>query len=97
MNRIIKAAAVAFAVLLALAPAASAYYSYKTYTYDINGNYMESPDAFVPDEIITSDSMGISPALENPSDIFVDDKENVYIADAGNNRVVVPSGSRPPA
>ena len=89
MNKFIKAAAVAFAVLLVLAPATGAYYSYKSYTYDIYGDYMESPDAFVPDEIITSETMGISPALENPSDIFVDDKENVYIADAGNNRIVV--------
>ncbi len=89
MNKIIKAAAVAFAVLLVLASVTSAYYSYQTYTYDINGNAMESPDAFVPDEIVTSDTMGISPPLENPSDIFVDDKENVYIADAGNNRIVV--------
>ena len=89
MNKIIRAAAVAFVILLVLAPITSAYYSYKSYTYDINGNMMESPDAFVPDEIVTSDTMGISPALENPSDIFVDDKENVYIADAGNNRIVV--------
>ena len=48
MNKIIKAAAVAFAILLVLAPLTSAYYSYKSYTYDINGNAMESPDAFVP-------------------------------------------------
>ena len=89
MKNIIKAAAVAFAVLIALAPAAGAYYSYKTYTYDINGDYMESPDAYVPSETVDSESMGISPALENPTDIFVDDKQNVYIADAGNNRIVV--------
>ena len=89
MKNIIRAAAVAFAVLLALAPAAGAYYSYKTYTYDINGDYMESPDAYVPSETVDSDSMGITPALENPTDMFVDDKQNVYIADSGNNRVVV--------
>ena len=89
MKNIIKAAAVVFAVLLALAPAAAAYYSYQSYTYDINGNAMQSPDAYVPDEIVTSSSMGIAPDLENPSDLFVDDKENVYIADSGNNRIVV--------
>ena len=89
MKNIIKAAAVVFAVLLVLAPATAAYYSYQSYTYDINGNAMQSPDAYVPDEIVTSASMGISPDLENPSDLFVDDKENVYIADAGNNRIVV--------
>ena len=89
MKNIIRAAAVAFAVLLALAPAAGAYYSYKTYTYDINGDYMESPDAYVPSETVDSESMGITPALENPTDLFVDDKQNVYIADSGNNRIVV--------
>lgn len=89
MKNIIKAAAVAFALLIAMTPLASAYYSYQTYTYAINGDYMESPDAYVPDEIVTSDTMGITPALENPTDLFVDDALNVYIADAGNNRIVV--------
>ena len=89
MKNIIRAAAVMFVLILAVTPLASAYYSYQTYTYDINGNYMESPDAYVPDEIVTSATMGITPALENPTDLFVDDKQNVYIADAGNNRIVV--------
>lgn len=89
MKYIIRAAAVMFVLILAVTPLASAYYSYQTYTYDINGNYMESPDAYVPDEIVTSATMGITPALENPTDLFVDDKQNVYIADAGNNRIVV--------
>ena len=89
MKNIIKVSAAVFAILLVLAPAASAYYSYQTYTYDINGGPMESPDAYVPADMIDSASMGIDPPLENPSDLFVDDKLNVYIADAGNNRVVV--------
>ncbi len=89
MKNIIKAASVIFVILLVMAPAAAAYYSYQSYTYDINGNAMQSPDAYVPDEIVTSSSMGIAPDLENPSDLFVDDKENVYIADSGNNRIVV--------
>ena len=39
---------------------ASAYYSYDTYTYSIDGWYMNSPDAYVPSEIVDSDSIGLS-------------------------------------
>lgn len=89
MKNIIKIISVIFALSFIFAASAGAYYSYKTYTYDIDGGYMESPDAYVPSEIVTSDTMGISPALEDPSELFVDDEYNVYIADSGNNRIVV--------
>ncbi len=89
MKSIIKIICVIFALSFIFASAAGAYYSYKTYTYDIDGFYMESPDAYVPSEIATSNSMGITPALEDPAELFVDDEYNVYIADSGNNRIVV--------
>ncbi|MBR6534460.1 MAG: YIP1 family protein [Clostridia bacterium] len=68
---------------------ASAYYSYDTYTYSIDGWYMNSPDAYVPSEIVDSDSIGLSVDIDNPKDITVDSDKNVYIADATNNRIVV--------
>ena len=89
MKNIIKIICVIFALSFILTAGAGAYYSYKTYTYDINGGYMESPDAYVPSELVTSDTMGITPPLEDPSELFVDDEYNVYIADSGNNRIVV--------
>ena len=36
---------------------------YTTYTYDIDGNYVESPHAYVPYEVITSSTLGIG---DNP-------------------------------
>ena len=32
---------------------------YSTYTYDIDGNYVESPHAYVPYETISSASLGM--------------------------------------
>lgn len=66
-----------------------AYYSYSTYTYSIDGWYMDSPDAYVPSEVVTSTTIGLTKALGAPTDITVDSKKNVYIADATNNRIVV--------
>ncbi len=62
---------------------------YATYTYSIDGFALMSPDAYVPDRQVDSSYMGVTPAISNPADLFVDDRDNVYIADAGNNRIVV--------
>lgn len=39
---------------------AGAIIPYSTYTYDIDGNYVESPHAYVPYEVITSATLGIN-------------------------------------
>ena len=62
---------------------------YSTYTYSIDGFALMSPDAYVPDRQIDSAYMGVEPAIDNPRDLVVDDNNNVYIADAANNRIVV--------
>ena len=70
--------------------AVSAGSAYQTYTYSIGGYALYSPDAYVADSnIITSDKMGLEvPLSQNTNDLITDDKENVYIADTGNNRIV---------
>ncbi len=60
-----------------------------SYTYSINGRAQASPDAYRPQDEITSLKMGLETPLKNPTDIEVDDIGNVYIADPGNNRIVV--------
>ena len=67
---------------------------YQTYTYSIDGMPLHSPDAYTPIETI--DSNTIDPGLKNiknviddPRDLVVDDQLNVYIVDAGSNRVIV--------
>ncbi len=69
----------------------SAYVPYETYTYDThaNGDFFLSPHAYVPEKSIDSYAIGLETALNNPSDLFVDKDGYVYIADTGNNRIVV--------
>ncbi len=64
---------------------------YSTYTYDIDGDMALSPDAYTPDQIIDSTSIGLDKdkPLDSPRDLFVDENETIYIADATNNRIVV--------
>ncbi len=74
---------------------ASAYVAYDTYTYSIAGKQMKSPTAYSTNTSVTSSDMGLltekygNLELKNATDIVSDEKGNVYIADAGNNRVVV--------
>ena len=67
----------------------SASSAYQTYTYDINGKALYSPDAYTAIKAINSDEMGLETALSNPGDLVTDDAHNIYIADTGNNRIVV--------
>lgn len=73
------------------AQAAVSYAPYDTYTYTLDGGhaYVFSPHAYVPTRLITSAEIGLGTAMKTPSDLAVDKDGNVYIADTGNNRVVV--------
>ncbi|MBE6658426.1 MAG: hypothetical protein E7604_08275 [Ruminococcaceae bacterium] len=64
---------------------------YSTYTYDIDGMYAASPDAYTPDQIVDSAAMGLDEEkpMDSPRDLFVDKNQKVYIADATNNRILV--------
>ena len=73
---------------------ASAFTSYDTYTYSIDGEPLKSPSAYQPSDTITSKKMGLTEKfggkeLKNAADIVTDDESNVYIADKDNNRIVV--------
>ncbi len=77
------------------AVSASAYHSYDTYTYSIDGKALQSPTAYSASNTINSYDMRLvserfgSKTLSDASDIFSDCDGNVYISDKGNNRVVV--------
>lgn len=76
------------ACLLAALPAVGALAQQATsYTYTLekkSGSYEfpRTQDAYLPDKTITT--LG----LENPSDIFIDGDDMMYIADTGNKRIV---------
>ncbi len=66
----------------------TAYESYATYTYDIDGNVVESPAAYSAGMPYDSSSMGLDrnfggKPITNSTDIFSDADGYVYIADQG--------------
>ena len=67
---------------------ASAYESYSTYTYDIDGNIVQSPAAYSAGMPYDSYTMGLDKnfggkLISNCTDIFADADGYVYIADQG--------------
>ncbi len=60
-----------------------------TYTYSIDGEALVSPDAYSSYRTIDSSSIGLTTALNSPTDIKTDSDGNIYIADPNNNRIVV--------
>ncbi len=89
MKKALRIILLVLCIAALLAPCASALVPYTTYTYDIDGNYVESPHAYVPDRIVDSEDMGLATALNTPTDIISDEDGNLYIADPNNNRFVV--------
>lgn len=61
---------------------------YTSYTYDFWGEAVPAPQAYLPTRFIRGTDLGVG-AFRDPRDIHVSPEGNVYIADTGNNRVVV--------
>jgi len=61
---------------------------YTNYIYDTNGKSQAEPQAYIPQLTITGESLGIG-AFKEPGDVFSSDDKTIYIADTGNNRIVV--------
>ncbi|QVK18404.1 YIP1 family protein [Mycoplasmatota bacterium] len=55
--------------------------AYDTFTIDAKGNFVPTQEAFTAIDIINLD-------LKNPSDLFIDQNNNFYIADTDNHRIV---------
>ena len=61
---------------------------YRGYTYDFWENAIDAPQAYIPNFVMDGSQLGIG-AFRNPQDLFVSDAGELYIADSGNNRIVV--------
>ena len=83
------------AVLLFGTVYSSAFTSYETYTYSIDGEPLRSPEAY--SAVASYDAAAIkilqpnfdNVALNNANDIVSDHNGNLFIADTGNNRIVI--------
>ena len=89
MKKLISVFCLLFVLITVVVLPAGAAKTYQTYTYSIDGYALHSPDAYTPIKNVSSPDMGLELALDNPRDIVVDEKDNVYIADTGNSRIVV--------
>lgn len=89
-KKLVKIAALTLCLMMfiGVVPAVAAS-SYGTYTYSQDGFGVASPDAYTPEMIVDSKYMGISTVPKNPADLETDEDGNVYIADSGNNRILV--------
>ena len=80
-------------VLLSVPFASSASEPYQTYTYSIEGEALYSPAAYSPVMTVDSKYIGLledgGVAIDDPTDLFADNRGNVYIADKKHNRIVV--------
>lgn len=65
---------------------------YNGYFYDDFYYAVPSPNGYVPDRTVSSGDVGAG-SFDNPQDLFVDENNNVYIVDSGNNRIVVTDSS----
>ncbi len=82
------------AVLVFTAIPTSAKEAYDTYTYSIDGTPLKSPTAYKAENVVEAFDMNIGKlssvtSLQNAKDVVTDKDSNVYIADTGNNRIVV--------
>ncbi len=74
---------------------------YSTYTYDIDGNYVESPHAYVPYETISSATIGLEVPLSEPYDFCVgstlkkDIEKDVYYSEWDGMLYISDGGETP--
>lgn len=61
---------------------------YTSYVYDYWGNSVPAPQAYLPSEVMKGENLSVG-SFSNPNDLYVSASGNIYIADTGNNRVVV--------
>lgn len=65
---------------------------YDCYNYDYWIDVVHTPAPYVPDGSISAVSLGLDKPFSNPQDICVAPNGNLYIADTGNNRIIIVSG-----
>lgn len=62
--------------------------SYRNYTYNMDGTAGAEPQAYIPEAAYTGADLGAGD-FSKPQDVFVSESGKIYVADTGNNRIVV--------
>lgn len=86
-----KLFAICLCMLLIVSQALVTYGStvpYKSYTYDYWEFVAPTPVPYIPLKSISGESLGVGKFVL-PTDLVVDEDENIYVLDAGSNRIVV--------
>lgn len=65
---------------------------YDTYNYNYREDVVFTPAAYVPDDSVSGVELGCG-AFFNPQDLCIAENGDVYVADTGNNRIVVLNNS----
>lgn len=79
----------ALVLLVLCVPTESFALPYESYNYDYWENIVKTPAPYVPDGAISAVSLGLDKAFSNPQDICVAPNGDLYVADTGNNRIIV--------
>lgn len=89
MKKMTRFVTLALAIMCVLGCIPVSAEAYMTYTYDIDGYVAASPDAYTPDQVIDYAYMGLKNDLNDVRDMFVDKNNNVYLANAKANEIIV--------
>ncbi|MFW6007340.1 MAG: YIP1 family protein [Bacillota bacterium] len=60
---------------------------YESYTYDFWGEPVPGPHPYLPLKMVSGLELDVG-ELKDPEDIFVSQRQNIYILDSGNNRLI---------
>lgn len=88
LKKLISCLSAAVMTVSALAVNVSASEAYNPYSYDRWGDPISSQVGYTADYFVSGDDIGCG-ALSEPADLFVSHDDLMYIADRGNNRIVV--------
>ena len=86
--RAVSCLLVLLAVLTLIPSTASAEQAYPSYTYNGNGKPVPTAVPYEAAVVLNTEALGIG-ALDTPTDLYVTDGGEIFILDAGNDRVVV--------
>ncbi|MDR2504917.1 MAG: gluconolactonase, partial [Oscillospiraceae bacterium] len=90
MKRIILIISALLILLPSVCAASSANVPYQSYTYDYRKNVILTPHPYLPQSNVSGETLGIS-AFRKANDLAVANDGRLFVADTGNNRVVVVS------